>query len=187
MSEARTNEASSIPENVERAAAVLEENADFVRGVIRFQVRNEAEAEDLFQDLFLFLVSKPISDDIENVRGFLYKVISDMAKSVFQRADRYRARIGRYAERQRHAQEKCPHDSLALAEEASRMFGLIEKRLPPKEAQALTLRYIESHDTSEVAMKMGVEPRSVSRYVSVGLRKVRGFFKEQEVGVYDND
>ena len=39
------------------AAKVFGEYGDFIHAVIRCKVRNEAQADDLFQDFFLSLVS----------------------------------------------------------------------------------------------------------------------------------
>ena len=62
-------------------------------------------------------------------------------------------------------------------EETSKMFELIERRLPPNEALAVRLRYRSNCSTGEAAKQMGVKPRSVSRYVSVGLKKFRSYLE----------
>ena len=67
-------------------------------------------------------------------------------------------------------------------DEAKKMFELIERRLPPPQASALTLKYRNGYDTREVAERIGVKPRSVSRYVSVGLKKVVHVFREKQGG-----
>ena len=171
--------------NLGLAMKVFEEHGDFIRMIARFHVKNEAEAEDLFQDFFLFLVSKPIPEEVQNVRGFLYRVVSDKAKDASRRIERYQGRIRRYAERRGRTIENRPDIIVIEAEETKRMFGLIEKHLPQKEALAVTLRYRNNCDTAKVAKKMGVQPRSVSRYVSVGLKKVRQVFGVNRDNSYD--
>ncbi|MHC4474004.1 MAG: RNA polymerase sigma factor [Planctomycetota bacterium] len=173
-----TNQECVAFNNVDHATTVFTEHGEFIRSIIRYYVKNEAEAEDLFQDLFLFLISKPIPGNVENVQGFLYKIIYDMIKDVFRRIERYQARMYKYARDRGNMVEPRPENTLAQVEEAKRMFNLIEKRLPPKEAQAVTLRYRDRRNVAEVADRMGVKPRSVSRYVSVGLRKFRGVMDE---------
>jgi RNA polymerase sigma factor (sigma-70 family) len=173
MPTANVSQECDTPSNVDRATEVFEENADYIRAIIRFYIKHEAEAEDLFQDLFLFLIARPIPPDVRNVRGFLFKVINGMVKDVFRGMERRRSRIHRYAQHNGHIADNRPESVLIEAEEAARMFELIERRLPPKEALAVTLRYRNNCDTEEVAERMGVERRSVSRYVSVGLRRIR--------------
>ena len=176
MSMPNTNKKGDAPSNVDRVMKVFEEHGHFIRSIIDFNVRNKAEAEDIFQDFFLFLISKPIPDEVQNIRAFLYRVVSDKIKDAFRRIDRYQARIRRYAGYPGRVTEYRLKNSLIEAEETKRMFELIERHLPPKEALAVTLRYKNNCDTAKVAKKMGVQPRSVSRYVSVGLKKARHLF-----------
>jgi RNA polymerase sigma factor (sigma-70 family) len=169
---ANTERKSDVPGSVDRAGRIFDKYGDFIRSVIRFNVKSETEAEDLFQDLFLSLVAKPIPEEVQNVRGFLYKLISDTVKDAYRRTKRYQARIRKYAKYQLRTIENRPETSLIGVEEARRMFDLIETRLPAKEALAVKLRFKNECETGEVAEIMGVKPRSVSRYVSVGLKKI---------------
>ena len=179
MTEQKIDKKSAIPGNVDRAAEVFGKYGDFIRSVTHFHVKNEAEAEDLFQDLFLSLVAKPIPQEVQNVKAFLYKVITDSVKDTFRRVERYQSRIRRYAERNVRIIENRPENVLMEAEETKKMFALIERHLPQKEALAVTLRYKDNCNTVEVAEKMGIKPRSVSRYVSVGLKKALHVFCEK--------
>ena len=158
--------------NVERATELFDEHGDFIRSIIRFHVGNEPEAEDLFQDLFLSMVARPIPEEVRNIKAFLYKLISDSIKDNFRRINRYKTRIRRYAECHLHIVENHPATGLIDVEETIKMFDLIERHLPTKEAMAVTLRFRDNFDTGEVAEKMGVKTRSVSRYVSIGLKKI---------------
>jgi len=180
----RKNKTGKISGGVDCAMKVLTEHGDFIRSVIRFHVRNEAEAEDLFQDFFLFLISKPIPQDIRNERAFLYRVISTRVKDAFRKIDRYQRSIRRYAQCHRYTVDDHPESAVIEADEVEKMFELIHSRLPSREALAITLRYKNNFETSKVAEKMGVKSRSVSRYVSTGLKTIRDIFKEDEGGDY---
>lgn len=176
MSPTNIDKNCKVRSKVNRTQKVFEEHGDFIRLVIRFNVRNETLCEDLFQDLFLYLTSKPIPEDVQNVRGFLYRMISDRIKDTFRRISRYHERIRRYAEHRTHIIEHQPENSLIEAEETKKMFDLIGKKLTSKEALAVTLRYKDSYNTTKIAEKMGIKPRTVSRYVSVGIKKIRRVF-----------
>jgi len=180
MPTASINENSEALSNAERAAQVFEKYGDFIRSGIRFHVKDKTEAEDLFQDLFLLLVVKPVPQDVQNVEGYLFRVITQAAKDAFRRTDRYQARIRRYAERNVRAIDKRPENVIMDIEEAKNMFDLIERRLPPPQALALTLKYSDGCDTPEVARRMRVKPRSVSSYASAGLKKMRRFLGEKQ-------
>ena len=177
---------SDAPSNVERAAELFDEHGDFIRSIIRFHVRNEAEAEDLFQDLFLSIVAKPLPEEVRNIKGFLYKMISDTVKDAFRRINRYKTRMRRYTERHLHIVENHPAAGLIDVEETIKTFDLIESYLPAKEALAVTMRYRDNCDTGEVAEKMGVKTRSVSRYVSTGLKKISHVLNKKQGSNYDS-
>ena len=186
MPPASINEKEEGPSNVDRAMRVFEENGDFIRKIIRFNIKNKAEVDDLFQDFFLFLLSKPMPEKVQNVRGLLYRMVTDKTKDAFRRIIRYQARLNRYAECHRCIIENCPENIVIEVEETKKMFELIRRRLPPNEARAVRLRYWDSYDTGEVAEKMGIKPSSVSRYVSVGLKRVRQLFGVNKGNSYDS-
>jgi len=162
----------NVPDNGAQAARVFAEHGDFIRSVIRGNVKNRALCEDIYQDFFLFLITKPIPGDVQNVRAFLHKLVSDNIKDTFRRIDLYRARIHRYAYQRRDITEEHPEIMAIKSEELERIFELIKKSLPAKEALAVLLRYKDHFNVREVAERLGIKPRSVSRYVSVGLKKV---------------
>jgi RNA polymerase sigma-70 factor (ECF subfamily) len=180
MPAAGVDQRSDVRSNVERAGEVFEEYGRFIHSVIRFHVKDESEAEDLFQDLFLFLVAKPIPDHVRNKEGFLFRVISDRAKDALRRVDRYQAKMRRYARHSVPAIEDRPEHVVMEVEEAQKTFELIEKRLPTAQSSALDLRYRRNYTISEVAERMGVTARSASKYICVGLTKIRQVVSEQQ-------
>ena len=66
------------------------------------------------------------------------------------------------------------------------MFKLIHLELPANEAKAIKLRFKDRHDRVKAAKIMGVDPSTVSRYVSVGIKKVRNSVDENKGGNHDN-
>ena len=184
--EASVNERSGVQSNADLAEKIFEEHGDFIRLFIRFHVNNKAEAEDLFQDFFLSLISKPIPEEVQDVRAFLYRLASDKTKDAFRRIERYQARIRRYAERRRRVIDGSPEHVVIQIEQTEKMFKLIRERLPLSEARAVTLRYRNNRDIGEVAKQMGIKPRTVSRYVSVGLNKLRQVFSVSKGNSYDS-
>jgi RNA polymerase sigma factor (sigma-70 family) len=164
--------------NVGTAQQVFEKHGDFIRRIIQFHVGNKPEADDLFQDLFLFLVLKPLPEDIHNIRSLLYRVITARVIDKFRYENRIKALISKYAQRKELTGE-FQEDSLVETEEAERMFSLIQKHLPRNEALVIMLRYKYGFDISETAKRMGVKPRSVSHYLSTAISKIRCVLKDR--------
>jgi len=161
---------------VDVAAKVFAEYGDFIRAVIHYKVKNEAQAGDLFQDFFLSLVSKPVPAGVQNVRSYLYRAIINDIVDATRRVEKYKTRMNKYAECLNYSINKnTPENALIEAEETDKMFKLIEGWLRRSEAQAISLRYKNSYNIKEVAKKMHVNNRTVSRYITAGLSKIRQF------------
>ena len=62
-------------ENVNSATKIFDEYGDFIYSVIRYKVKDEASAEDLYQDFFLSLVSSPIRKEVKDMKSYLYRAI----------------------------------------------------------------------------------------------------------------
>jgi RNA polymerase sigma factor (sigma-70 family) len=176
VSKVRVKKESVPPSNVTRAAEIYSEYGDFIRAVIRYKVKNDAQVDDLFQDFFLSLVSRPLPAGIRNVKSYLYKAITNDIVDAVRRVEKYKTRMDKYAECFNYSvNNNRPENAFIETEQTNKMFRLIEGRLRHSEAQAITLRYRNSYNIKEVAKKMQVNNRTVSRYLSAGLSKVRQF------------
>lgn len=176
MPVARVKKESVPPGNVARAAEIFSQYGDFIRTVIYYRVKNDAQANDLFQDFFLSLVSMPLPAGIRNVKSYLYRAITNDIVDAVRRVEKYKTRMDKYAECFNYSVNKNgPENALIEIEQTNEMFRLIEGWLRHSEAQAITLRYRNSYNIKEVAKKMHVNNRTISRYISAGLSKVRQF------------
>jgi RNA polymerase sigma factor (sigma-70 family) len=166
-------------ENLRNATEIFAEHEDFIRKVIFSKIRCKHTAEDIFQDFYLSLISKPIPQDLKNHKGYLYRAISRDVIDSARRTKRYRARDARYCELKRLAldQFKNHEEHVAIKEEAAKMLDLIDDGLKQTEATAIKLRNMKGHSTGETAEIMGIKKRSVSRYLSVGMKKLHFFVK----------
>jgi len=81
--------------------------------------------------------------------------------------------------------KRTPENAFIEVEEINKMFGLIKGRLKDSQYQAIALRYKSQYNNKEVAEIMGVKRTSVSRYISIGLKKIRQSLKLK--GGNDND
>lgn len=172
----RVKKAPELPGNVAGAAKIISEYGNFIRTIICYKVKNEDLAEDLFQDFYISLVSKPIPAEVRNVRSYLYKAITNDILDATRRINKYKARINKYAKISEYSVNKdAPEDALIETEETDKMFEAIDGWLQRTESQAISLRYKDSFDVKETAKKMNVNDRTVSRYVSSGLSKIRHY------------
>lgn len=174
--ETRVKKESVPTSDVARAAEVFSEYGDFIQAVIRYKVKNETLAGDLFQDFFLSLVSKPVPTGVQNVKSYLYRAIINDIVDATRRVENYKTQMNKYAECLNYSINKnTPENALIETEETNKMVKLIKGWLRRSEAQAISLRYRNSYNIKEVAEKMHVNNRTVSRYISSGLSKIRQF------------
>ena len=164
--------------NVGPAAEIVAEYGGFIHMVIFSQVKNKARVDDIFQDFFLSLVRKPIPQDVKNIKGYLYRAITNDIIDATRRVNKYSYHIHKYHEYPNHSiNKRTPENAFIDVEETNKMFGLIKGRLTNSQYQAMALRYRTHHSIKEVAEKMGVKSTSVSRYISIGLKKIRQSLK----------
>lgn len=162
-------------DNIKMVRKIFDEHGDYIRSVIRFNIKNETEADDLFQELFLSLVTstRAIPKDVKNIKRYLHEVIFYEITDSFRQMERYQSRIHKYAKGQKSMLEGEPETALMAADETKNMFRIIRNSLSQKEALAVTLRYKDNCDIKEIADKMKLKSRTVSRYITIGLRKIR--------------
>jgi RNA polymerase sigma factor (sigma-70 family) len=170
-----------IQSSTARAAKIFSLHGDFIRSVIRYRVKEEILVDDVFQDFFLSLVARPVPPDVRNIKNYLYRAIINHSFDAVKRVARYHDQVKRYANRiKKTINNDLPENALIEAEETQKMFQAIEHLLPVSESQAVTLKFRNDYNVGDVAKKMAVNRRSVSRYLSIGLKKLRGLLPKQE-------
>jgi len=126
------------------------------------------DAEDLVQIAFLQLFDRlNDNEQIRNVRGWLYRVVHNLAIDDVRQAGRRRKLFERWLpdyefERDERSQEKA----LIAREEIERILSLLNER----EAQCLMLR-AEGLSYQEIADVLDTTAKSVSVYLARGLKK----------------
>jgi RNA polymerase sigma factor (sigma-70 family) len=173
-------------ENVQLAAEVFASYEGFIRAVICLHVKDEARRDDIFQSLFLSLVHKPIPQNVTDTKAYLYKVIVHDAVDTGRRAESYQKFINKYSKSAKYSINKDPVGNAVIQrDQRDKVFELIESRLPSTQSEALDLCYRHNHDLQQVADKMGVNVRTVSSYISIGIKKIRRLLATKEGDYYE--
>lgn len=160
--------------NLELASQIFDGYSDFIYSVIYAKVQNEEKADDIYQDFFISLISKPIPPSIKNIKGFLYRAIYNDITDSYRRVDRYKTNMKKYNQKIKTTINKSPsRNAFKEKEEIKEMLRLIHEQLPSSCSQAIILRYGDNLSIKEVAKKMNVKSSSVSRYISKGLKMLR--------------
>ncbi|MHC4071817.1 MAG: RNA polymerase sigma factor [Planctomycetota bacterium] len=170
-----------IRKRVGQAAKVFDRHGDEIRAIIDFNVQDDSSADDIFQDFFVSVVNKPIPPDIEDIRAYLYRAVTNDVVDICRQAKIRRDSIQRYAEcRKSRLVQENPQSVAIRAEETERIYQLIESRLAGREAKAVIQRYGRDLSTTDTAEQMCVHKRSVARYLTAAIRKIRSFVSGNE-------
>jgi len=171
----------NIPKRVRSAAEIFDRYGDEIRTIIHFNVKDKSKADDIFQDFFVSIVRKPIPLDIEDIKAYLYRAVTNDVIDVSRQKKCHQDHIKKYAECCKHfIITEDPQNIAIKMEDTKKMFQLIESRLPKREAEVVIQRYGQGFSTTDTAEKMNVNKRNISRYLSIALKKMREFVPENE-------
>jgi RNA polymerase sigma factor (sigma-70 family) len=178
-----TKQGCDVPGDVQRATAVFSEHGEFIRGIIRLKIKDEGTAEDIFHDFFLSLVARPIPADVRDIKSYIYRSIINDVKDHVRRLGRYQTLTYKCTNFSKMiVNKRLPEDALIEKEQIDKMIELIKKRVTRNEYKAIKSRFHDDLSAEEAAGGMNIDGRSVVRYISTGLRKVKRFLAvEQEV------
>ncbi len=145
----------------------------FIRTVLRLRADSASEAEDMFQELFLSLILRPPPADVQNMRGYLYRVIMNDLMNRRREREAYQRYLQRYRDDLglRDGVES-PDRSATEKEDAAMFMAFLCSHLQRREAEVMVMRYSRGYSIAEVAEKTGLGKRTVSRYLSSGLRRL---------------
>lgn len=164
----------AIKKKMDLAYKLISENGGFLRNAIFQQTHDQHLAEDIFQDFFMSIVKNPVSDNIQQLHAYLNKLVKNDVIDAIRRQKTIIKNKNKYYDHRKkmHNSTSNPADLLARKEQKNHIYSVAKKNLPPSQFMAITLRYDHGFTISETAKKMKIDSRSVSRYLSVGLKKL---------------
>ncbi len=153
----------------------------FIRSVINYAAKHHADREDVYQEVFVTLSQKEDFSGIENIKGYLYRLITNKIHELGRKRVAANLRLQKYAQIKASVENEasCEED-LMVSEEVDKTVKFIKEYLSEKESQAVLLRYRDHLDNDEAAEKMNIQKKTLIRYVSVGLKKIRDIIKSQQ-------
>jgi RNA polymerase sigma factor (sigma-70 family) len=158
----------------EEVSGIYRDNGPFIHKIIRFHLGDTPEVDDVFQSFFLRLLEKPVpKKDVLNQRSYLYRMIANNIVDDVRRTRAYKKHVSRYSAIPYHKSVCDPCDRLVRKEEIHSVFNSIEKHLPARTAEAVKLLYKENHSNDQIAEVMSAKKRTIIKYISDGLKKLR--------------
>jgi len=179
--QSRKEEESDVQDRIEKAYTIFQKYNDDIRAIIEFNLSDKSRLDDIYQNFFLSIVNKSIPSDIKNIKGYIYRAITNDIIDMARKTKSYRDRIERYSEYYKHGviDNNDPETASIQAEERNRMVEIIEKQLSSREAEAIIKRYDNDISFDDAAREMGIKKRTFSRYLCLGLKKIKQILEEE--------
>lgn len=138
-------------------------------------VRDEAEAEDIVNDVFAYLWDNYSRIDFStSVRAFLYKLVRNRGLDVL----RHGKAVNRFRDYQLHfTVESDEGDERDHEELIAKVMGLIES-MPPQTRHVFQACFVEYKKYKEVADELNISVNTVKTHISKALRILRQQFPD---------
>ncbi len=170
-------------ERVKQAKDVFETYGDEIRAMISLNVKEQSMADDIFQNLFLSVVYRPIPPHIDRIEAYLYRIITNDVIDETRRTNGYHNFVRGYGRHINHQTLQEPPDNDVIeVEDAGKMLQLIKRQLPSRVAEAVLRKHVHGNNISDGARKMNVDSRTFSRYLTRAKRKIRQFIRKRPRG-----
>lgn len=128
------------------------------------------EAEDLVQDVFVALHDRGRVDDIEHVNRYLFRVAANVLKS------RGKAATWDWSEyagvEELELFDELSPERVLMAKQALSRLLLALGELPPRVEEAFVLHRFEDMTYREIAVRMGIKPKSVEALIIRALERI---------------
>ena len=142
--------------------------------MISCNVKEQSMADDIYQNLFLSVVHKPIPPGIDRVQAYLFRIVTNDVIDEVRRTNGYQDFVREYSEYTiSRPRQEAPENDVVDSEEVNKMLQSLNRQLPSRELQAVIHRHLCGNEVSDGARIMNVDKRTFSRYLSRGRKRIR--------------
>ena len=156
----------------EEVRAIIGKYSDMVLKIAYQNTRDLQESEDIVQEVFLALFSRPLIKDEEHLKAWLIRVTLNKSRSFLRSA---RRKVLPLDESLAPAERLAPEPSFARDEVLEQLFSL-----PEAERNALYLHYYEGYSAKEIGKFLKRSENAVYILLSRGRAKLKELLKEDE-------
>lgn len=147
----------------EEVNAAIERHADTVRRVCFLHIRNYADVEDVFQEIFLkYILCEHAFESEEHERAWLIRVASNQCKDLLK--DVFRRRV--------HSLDDIDISSFSIEEEDRELLDTV-LHLPDKYRDVIYLHYYEGYPAVEIARILGKRENTIYTWLSRARKKLK--------------
>ncbi|QNL49283.1 RNA polymerase sigma-70 factor [Olivibacter sp. SDN3] len=139
-----------------------------------FIVREEEEAKDMVQGLFIELWEKGRLDKLEgDVKNYLYKAIHNKCLNYVRNREVKLRKHLNYHDCQKYDAAVEQEDDMRSLEKVYNALEANLNELPTQRREAISLVYLQDKKYREVADTMGISINSLKTHLKIGLKNLR--------------
>lgn len=155
--------------NAADLSGAMHRHAKLVYALAYSRTQNHADAEDIFQEVFLRMAQHgaPFRSE-EHEKAWLIRVTANLSTNLIASAWRRHVTLRAYLPEQR----SVPTEENAL--------DSAMKRLPERDRALLYLRYSEGYTPAEIARYLEESEQAIRRRISRARKRLAAFLNEQE-------
>ena len=133
------------------------------------------QADDIVQESYLRLLrTPPATDDVQQLRAFLFRVASNLMVDHWRQQRRHRELPEELA-----AGASTPAPDVPRRLDMTRTFGLLK----PQQRQLLWMAYVEETGHRDIAAALGLRERSIRVLLHRARRKLARLLQQNDQGV----
>jgi len=163
-------------------AVVLKAHDRWLRTVVRTRLNEGQAVDEVMQEVALAAVAQraPLAEPAR-VAAWLYRLAVRQALLYRRARGRQGHLVERYAQRARHGESEGEPLGWLLRDERRQLVREAMRKLPPRDAEILLLKYTEGWSYRELAERLGVGQAAVE----ARLHRARGRLREELSGMTD--
>ena len=154
--------------------AVLAEEAGPVRrwltGYFRRRIRNEAEVEDLVQDVFARIAARDSPEPVENLGGYVIRTAASVLADWGRRRGTRRADLHVAFDSDLHADEEIDPERVLSGKEELHAATVALLSLPERTRTVFVLRRLEGYRHRDIAEHLGISVSAVEKHMVKAIR-----------------
>ena len=166
-------------ERNEAVEHIHQEYCQWIYATIEKLVRHGDDVDDIFQDFFVLLLTKPQLANSIRHKGFLYRTLSRDVIDFMRRKKAYQNRLTKFADKKPPpTQCESTLDSILSQQECQLIYQLIDQKLPASLGKVLKLHLNCNCNHAEIARRLNIGPSSARRYLYLSRKRMKVLLAE---------
>lgn len=149
------------------------EEAEILRRFLRRKIANPTDVEEILQEAYLRLVRAAGQGDIENIRGFLYRIATNLVIDRFRSSAHNATHLDiedmTNSPGELTSRESSPEEMSIVRQQLGVTLETI-RTLPPRCRQVFVLHRIKQMTHREISKKLGISTQMVEKHIAKAMR-----------------